>query len=152
MSDFGDVLRKLREERGLSVNQLALYSNVSPALISKVENKKRGIPKPETIEKLAKGLKMRYEELMYLAGHIDFIEMPERLQKAIDEGKITSDDLKAAPFYKDGKMGVVYELKEIAFLERIKKIAESRNMELDDPRFLELIDIAIEVAGRYQDK
>lgn len=66
---FGEVLRELRESKRLSVNQLAMYSGVSSGLISKIENKKRGTPKPETIEKLAKGLKIKYEELMSLAEY-----------------------------------------------------------------------------------
>lgn len=66
---FGEILRDLREKRGLGVNQLAMQSGVSSGLISKIENKERGTPKPETIEKLAKGLKMKYEELMALAEY-----------------------------------------------------------------------------------
>lgn len=66
---FGEILRDLRESKGMSVNQLAMYSRVSSGLISKIENKKRGTPKPETIEKLAKGLKVKYEELMLLAEY-----------------------------------------------------------------------------------
>jgi transcriptional regulator with XRE-family HTH domain len=71
VSNFGLVLRELREKRSLSVNQLALYSKVSASTISKIENNLRGIPKPETIQKLARGLKIQYEELMHLAGHIE---------------------------------------------------------------------------------
>lgn len=71
MKTFGVLLRELRESRGMTVNQLGIYSEVSPALISKIENGKRGTPKPDTIEKLAKGLKMPYEELMAVAGYVD---------------------------------------------------------------------------------
>lgn len=70
-SNFGIKLREIRERKGMTVNQLAVYSEVSSALISKIENGIRRKPKPETIEKLAKGLKMEYEELMYIAGYID---------------------------------------------------------------------------------
>src|SRR5690554_1385457 len=73
MSDFGDILRELREKRGLSVNQLGLYSEVSPSSISKIENKLRK-PKSDTIKKLARGLKMDYAELMYMAGHMKPID------------------------------------------------------------------------------
>lgn len=68
---FGEVLRELREKRGLGVNQLSMQSGVSSGLISKIENKERGTPKPETIEKLAKGLKMKYEELMEKAEYLE---------------------------------------------------------------------------------
>lgn len=65
---FGETLRELREKRGLSVNQLGMYSGVSPASISKIENGHRGVPKPATIFKLAQALKIPYAELMDLAG------------------------------------------------------------------------------------
>lgn len=66
---FGEKLREIRERKGMSVNQLGVYSKVSPALISKLENGLRKEPKPITIKKLAKGLKMTYEELMQIAGY-----------------------------------------------------------------------------------
>ncbi|WP_407673438.1 helix-turn-helix domain-containing protein [Paenibacillus silvisoli] len=71
MENFGSILRRLREQRGFTLNQFAIYAGVSNGLISKIENGKRGTPKPETIEKLAKALKMEYSELMVLAGYSD---------------------------------------------------------------------------------
>jgi transcriptional regulator with XRE-family HTH domain len=67
---FGEELKKLRESKGMTVNQLAIYSGVSAASISRYETGERGIPKPPTIEKLAKGLRVDYNDLMKLAGHI----------------------------------------------------------------------------------
>ncbi|MFS0655117.1 helix-turn-helix domain-containing protein [Bacillus sp. 179-C3.3 HS] len=68
---FGAYLRALREDKKLSVNQLAMYSEVSAAGISRIENGKRGIPKPPTIKKLAGALKVPYEEMMQAAGYIE---------------------------------------------------------------------------------
>jgi transcriptional regulator with XRE-family HTH domain len=68
---FGMLLKELREKRGLTVNQLGIYSEVSPGLISKIENGKRGRPKADTLEKIAKGLKMDYNELMRMAGYLE---------------------------------------------------------------------------------
>lgn len=67
---FGDELKKIRESRGMTVNQLAMYSGVSSASISRYETGDRGIPKPPTLEKLSKGLKIDYNELMKIAGHL----------------------------------------------------------------------------------
>lgn len=78
---FGEVLRELREKRGLGVNQLSMQSGVSSGLISKIENKERGTPKPETIEKLAKGLKIKYEDLMEKADYLE--SKKERDQSAL---------------------------------------------------------------------
>lgn len=84
--NFGEFLREAREKRGLTVNQLAIYAEVSSGLISKLENGKRGTPKPETIEKLAKGLKMEYEELMSKAGYVAYKgkrEVPKKVQDSL---------------------------------------------------------------------
>ncbi len=70
MNTFGKQLRESRRARKLTVNQLAVYSGVSSATISRIENGHRGIPKPATIRKLADTLKIPYEELMARAGHI----------------------------------------------------------------------------------
>lgn len=67
---FGDTLRRLRESRKISVNQLALYSGISAAQISRIETNKRGNPKPETIKKIASALKYSYEDLLAEAGYI----------------------------------------------------------------------------------
>ena len=66
---FGDELKRIRESRGMTVNQLAMYSEVSSATISRVENKKRGVPRPKYIKKLAEALKYPYADLMKLAGY-----------------------------------------------------------------------------------
>lgn len=67
--DFGRYLRALREEKKLSINQLAMYSKVSAALISRIENGQRSAPKPETLFKLSEALRVPYHELMDHAGY-----------------------------------------------------------------------------------
>jgi len=74
MEKFGERLKFLRTERKLSINQLAKASGVSPSLISRIEKGERGTPKPETIEKLSKALRVEYEGLMGLAGYIQFTD------------------------------------------------------------------------------
>ncbi|WP_134160989.1 S24 family peptidase [Alicyclobacillus sacchari] len=68
MYRFGQYLRELRKQRNLTINQLALYSGVSAALISRIENNQRSNPKPDTLKKLASALKISYEELLLYAG------------------------------------------------------------------------------------
>jgi transcriptional regulator with XRE-family HTH domain len=79
-ADFGLYLKEVRERKGISVNQLALESGISNAQISRIENGLRGIPKPDTIRKLADALKVTYEEMMDKAGH-----MPEERKEEIPE-------------------------------------------------------------------
>ncbi|MCR8636178.1 helix-turn-helix domain-containing protein [Paenibacillus radicis (ex Xue et al. 2023)] len=69
-TEFGIYLKKARESKGVSVNQLALESGISNAQISRIENGRRGIPKPETIRKLAEALQIPYEAMMEKAGHM----------------------------------------------------------------------------------
>lgn len=70
-NNFGRRLKEIRTKKGFSINQLAMYSGVSSAQISRIENSKRGVPKPETIKKLADALKYPYEQLMKEAGYIE---------------------------------------------------------------------------------
>lgn len=69
-NEFGIYLKSKRELRGFSVNQLALKSGVSAAQISRIENAVRGIPKPDTIQKLSTALKVDYQEMMEKAGYL----------------------------------------------------------------------------------
>lgn len=78
MTMFGEQLKKLREQRKLSVNQLAMYAGVSAAAISRIENGHRGVPKPATIKKLAEALKIPYEQLMDIAGYMRAGEIREK--------------------------------------------------------------------------
>lgn len=86
--EFGKHLRRLRESRGYSIRQLSMRSGVSFGQISKIENGRRGVPKPETIEKLSNGLGVDYDYLMSLAGYVsndetaETMELTEFLKKA----------------------------------------------------------------------
>lgn len=75
-SEFGAYLKEVRERNGLSVNELSSYSEVSNAQISRIERGIRGVPKPETILKLAKALKVPYEEMMKKAGYLPNENVP----------------------------------------------------------------------------
>lgn len=75
--DFGKTLRSLRTSRSMTVNQLAMYSGISSATISRIENGKRGAPKPPNIKKLANALKYPYNQLMKAAGHFEEGETSE---------------------------------------------------------------------------
>jgi transcriptional regulator with XRE-family HTH domain len=85
-TEFGVYLKKSRESKGVSVNQLAIESGISNAQISRIENGLRGIPKPETIRKLADALQIPYEEMMEKAGH-----MPDERTKDIPSWATSRD-------------------------------------------------------------
>lgn len=68
---FGAYLKQMREDKGLSINQLAQAAEISGSQISRIENGLRGIPKPQTLRKIADALGVPYEELMSEAGYLD---------------------------------------------------------------------------------
>src|SRR5690625_6332211 len=88
---FGSYIRKLRNDRELTIRQLELYSGVSNSYLSQLENGKRGIPSPEIIRKLSKGLKVDYNDLMIKAGYVEEEgneEVDEELKKFIKEATV----------------------------------------------------------------
>lgn len=75
MSDFGDYLRKSREERRagdrtFSVRQLAARVGVEPSYLSKVERGRQPPPSEQTIVSLARELDEDPDMLLALAGKV----------------------------------------------------------------------------------
>jgi repressor LexA len=88
---FGEYLRSKRKEKKMTIRQLAVYSGISNAYISQIENGERGIPSPEVLKKLAGPLGVPYEELMEKAGYIQIVKPSDELREYIramnaDEG------------------------------------------------------------------
>lgn len=65
---FGSQLKELRNKKRFTVRQAALQANLSNSFWSQVENGKRNIPKPVTLEKMALGLRVPKEEIFAMAG------------------------------------------------------------------------------------
>ncbi|MFT8813331.1 LexA family protein [Oenococcus sp.] len=58
MSKFSETVKKIRAEKKMTIRQLSLYTGINNGYISQIENDRVPIPKPETIDKLAKGLRV----------------------------------------------------------------------------------------------
>ncbi len=67
---FGEKIKKLRTDKQLTLDELSESTGLSKGYLSKLENGHRGTPKAETITKLARGLDIEYEDLMFHAGYI----------------------------------------------------------------------------------
>lgn len=67
---FGEQLRKIRRGKGDSVRKVALYAGISASYYSQIENNKRQIPKPNTLRKIAKGLRISETQIFELADLI----------------------------------------------------------------------------------
>lgn len=115
MNTFGENLRKLRKEKGLTVRKLSELSGVAHSYLSQVETGKRGVPKVETLEKIAVGLNIPSIDLLVQAGYIDpddYMKMKnerEDIEWSLEEQKQNKQkssidlllDSKDPLFYKD---------------------------------------------------
>lgn len=69
-NEFGKYLKELREEKSYSTHTLAQLAGVSQSYISHVESgRKKNVPSPEILKKMAGPLGVSYEELMVKAGY-----------------------------------------------------------------------------------
>ncbi|GIC70578.1 LexA family protein [Fructobacillus tropaeoli] len=71
--EFGYKIRELRQQKGFSISQTALQAGVSQPYLSQVENARRSIPKPSTLEKIAHGLRVDKSVIFKMAGIVDNI-------------------------------------------------------------------------------
>lgn len=67
---FGINLRELRSKHRFTVREAAMRSNISPAYWSQLENGKREIPKPITLNKIANGLS-ESQEIIYKIANLE---------------------------------------------------------------------------------
>ncbi|MNW41399.1 HTH-type transcriptional repressor RghR [compost metagenome] len=69
--EFGQFLKAIRKEKGITLNQLGHTTGLSQPYLSQIENGKKGIPSPEVLKKLALNLDIDYDELSVHAGITD---------------------------------------------------------------------------------
>lgn len=93
MNEFGNYIKNIRESKNMTLNQVALYAEISAAQLSRIETGKRGTPKPQTIEKIARALKVDYNELMSIAGYIETDSSVDHLSEEVNSNpKLTEKD------------------------------------------------------------
>src|SRR5437867_2497795 len=69
METVGEVLRRRREELGVTLREVEDKIAISNAYLSQLENGKISRPSPSVLRKLADFYKVSYARLMELAGH-----------------------------------------------------------------------------------
>jgi len=84
MNEVGNYIKNIRESKNMTLNQVALYAEISAAQLSRIETGKRGTPKPQTIEKIARALKVDYNELMSIAGYIETDSPVDNLSEEVN--------------------------------------------------------------------
>ena len=69
---FGNILRKVRKVRGLSIYELASKADVDAGYISRLENAHRNPPSPRVLQRFAEALSVRADLLMMAAGYLEY--------------------------------------------------------------------------------
>ncbi len=64
----GELVQKGREEKNLSMRQLAELAKVSHSDISRIESGEREVPNPKVLRKISKYIGVNYNDLMYASG------------------------------------------------------------------------------------
>ena len=82
-SEFGKALHKIRNDKNLSIRELAKQSGTSHPYLSQLETGKRNPPKPEILRKLAKGLKISYVSLLIEAEYLEKEDVKEYIQELL---------------------------------------------------------------------
>lgn len=68
--NFGQHVRELRKEKGLTLRKAAKRAEISHPYLSQLETGKNNKPAPEIIKKIAKGLGVSYTQLLEKAGYL----------------------------------------------------------------------------------
>jgi transcriptional regulator with XRE-family HTH domain len=93
MDDFGRYLRRLRQERDLTLKQVELASGVSNAYISQLERGRRKSPHPDILKGLAKAYGVPVEDLLRAAGYLGETSSELGSRERLEQGyqRATSD-------------------------------------------------------------
>jgi len=95
---FGNYMRKLRKEKGLTLKQVEQAADVSNAYLSQIERGQRNPPHPDILRRLANVYEVTHRELLIAAGYLEDPEeqvKQEKIEKAFQH--VTSD-----PHFKHG--------------------------------------------------
>ncbi|WP_255498452.1 helix-turn-helix domain-containing protein [Nakamurella sp. PAMC28650] len=73
---LGQVLRRLRTEKGMTVRELAELTSIPTTSIFRVETGEVAAPRPKQLQVLARALGIDVEELYATAGYIASADLP----------------------------------------------------------------------------
>jgi len=94
METFGERLRKFREQKGLSLDELAAETGISKAYLWKLERKPDTNPSIELVQRLAAGLETTVSALVPSeSGPKTDIEIPPGLQRARERYSMSDEDV-----------------------------------------------------------
>ena len=88
---FGQTLKEIRRNKGLTQRQLATAVGVDFSYVSKVENDRMPPPAADTIVKICKALDIPPDEFLAMTG-----KMPTSIKEAISENPAAQQFLREA--------------------------------------------------------
>lgn len=128
--EFGAILRRFREEAGLSQNALARAAGIDPTNVNRIEASKQGVPRKTTIIKLVRGLGLSLsdERAQQLFDAAEQMAKPKPMLGAILYAPFTLDD---TPKGKRALQPKIRELKRI-YLRGLELIADIEDVIAED--------------------
>jgi transcriptional regulator with XRE-family HTH domain len=128
--DFGDILRRIREESRFSQNALARAAGMSPSNINRIEASKQGVPRKTTIIKLARalGLSLTDERAQQLFAAAERMAKPKPMPSTVLLAPFTLDDAT------QGKRALRPKLRELKYiyLRGLELISDIEEMIAED--------------------
>ena len=94
MINLGDFLKREREKKGLSMNDVYIHTGITDSRISKLENNSYSEPSPIMLKKLAECYSISLVDLFIRAGYLTFesLNVCPQIFHGID--KLTDEDRK----------------------------------------------------------
>ncbi len=93
LSNWGKVVKRLREERGLTQEQLAERSGITRGYLSRIEIGQIKTSNQDTFKQIAKGLGMTLDGLSEAISGEKLIPQPRTIQSILKEAKDRYDAL-----------------------------------------------------------
>jgi transcriptional regulator with XRE-family HTH domain len=127
MDKFGDYLRKLRKQKGLTLKQVEKSARVSNSFLSQVERGIRNPPRPDILNRLAGVYGIPSQDLLEAAGYIKEksgeMRARERIERAYEH--VITD-----PHYSQGNRlkGLTLSLEAKKFIVEIYEKATKRDL------------------------
>lgn len=79
---FGEEVKNIRKDKKMTLKELSERSKITESYLSRIENGKRGIPHPETVKRIAKGLSVSHTLMLEKAGYLEEGEYDRRIDMA----------------------------------------------------------------------
>lgn len=76
-NQFGKYIKQLRQERRLSIRELASKTGIDSGALTRIEHGKVGTPRPETLKALAVALDIPLADMFARAGYTTPAELPD---------------------------------------------------------------------------